>query len=356
MQAMTTEAPFSAQEVIAVTGELVALSQKELAAYVAQIGHQLVKPESNAFSLLVVACQPSGADIAKAKSIDATILTERQFLDRLPVPDLIERAQAEASDPATSKRRLTELAAVVPEAVAQNPLWQILHLQDPNFFDDEIGLLKLRLLQILPDGLFDKLAASISASKISVDVFESSGVDYEDSDAESLSHAISVSDFSISVFCDGGDTVLEDVGPGCEDRLPIAEALRAYLRQPFADLQGFANRYGLDYEEEMSPCDGSPLFLGGLSIEYKDELISYEWGSLPDDKSLISRLKEAGDDVYSGVSLLEVGHRRPLFSCPPVVADDFGTEGWIDFKWVCDCYVPIAEATDADLNLDQEIY
>jgi hypothetical protein len=93
MQAMTTEAPFSAQEVIAVTGELVALSQKELAAYVAQIGHQLVKPESNAFSLLVVACQPSGADIAKAKSIDATILTERQFLDRLPVPDLIERAQ-----------------------------------------------------------------------------------------------------------------------------------------------------------------------------------------------------------------------------------------------------------------------
>ena len=100
---MKAAAPFSNQEVMAVTGKLVVASRRELAGLMAQSGYKLLHPKKSKFSVLIVSCDPSGADIVKAKSMDAKILTERQFLDQLPAPELIERAQAEASDPTTSR-------------------------------------------------------------------------------------------------------------------------------------------------------------------------------------------------------------------------------------------------------------
>lgn len=351
---MTTEAPFSNHEVIAVTGELVVLSENELAAYIAKIGHQLVSPESNAFSFLIVSCQPNGADIAKAKSVDATILTERQFLDRFQATDLMEKLKKEACDPTTPKKRLRQLAAVVPEAVAQNPIWQILHLENPDFLDKEDGVLKLRLLRLVPedlfvpDDLFDDFLEASANRKISVDVYASNGVIYQESDAQCLSGSFQVGNFDITLYCHDCDAEMENVDADCEDRLSISDGVRAYLMKPFGDLREVAAGCGVTCEPSMSPSDGYPFRVGGICIESMDELIEYGLDSFPDDKDLIAQLTEAGVNVYSGVSPVDVGHRRPLFSSPPVADQSRSYEGVIDAQWECDCFVPSVALVDGD--------
>lgn len=344
---MTTEATFSAQEVMAVTGKLVVASRSELADLMAQCGHKYVLPDYSTFSVLVVACDPSGADIVKAKSMDAAILTERQFLDRLPAPELIERAQAEACDPTTSKKRLTELSAVVPEAVARNPLWQMLHLENPGFLAKPEELWKLRLLRLAPAGLLDAVVDSSRDAQISVDVHEVHRGRFEESDEMDLSQSINLNDFEVTLYCHDCDAEMEDVEQ-CDDRLSIGDCIKAYLLAPFDDLREIAEQCGIEYEPSMSPRDGYPLRFGGVNIESEEEFLGYEWDSFPDDKSLIAKLIDAGGGLYRGVSLNEVGQRRPLFSSSPVVDDDSSHEGFITVKWACDCFIPSDDSAEAE--------
>ena len=345
---MKTEAPFSIQEVMAVTGNLVVASRRELAGLMAQSGYKYVHPENSKFSVLVVACDPSGADIVKAKSMDAVILTERQFLDQLPAPELIERAQAEASDPTTSKKRLTELAAVVPEAVVRNPLWQVLHLENPNFLAKEEGLLRLRMLLLAPADLLDVVVESSQDVEISVDVHEVDRGRFEEVDAKDLSQSINLNDFEVTLYCHDCDAEMEDVEQ-CDERLSIGDCIKAYLLTPFDDLREIAEQCGIEYEPSMSPRDGYPLRFGGINIESEEDFLEYERDSLPDDLSLIAKLVDAGEGMYRGVSINEVGHRRPLFSSSPVANDDSSYEGFITVKWACDCFVPEGHVGDAEV-------
>ena len=345
---MKTEAPFSIQEVMAVTGNLVVASRRELAGLMAQSGYKYVHPENSKFSVLVVACDPSGADIVKAKSMDAVILTERQFLDQLPAPELIERAQAEASDPTTSKKRLTELAAVVPEAVVRNPLWQVLHLENPNFLAKEEGLLRLRMLLLAPPDLLDVVVESSQDVEISVDVHEVDRGRFEEVDAKDLSQSINLNDFEVTLYCHDCDAEMEDVEQ-CDERLSIGDCIKAYLLTPFDDLREIAEQCGIEYEPSMSPRDGYPLRFGGINIESEEDFLEYERDSFPDDLSLIAKLVDAGEGMYRGVSINEVGHRRPLFSSSPVANDDSSYEGFITVKWACDCFVPEGHVGDAEV-------
>ena len=335
-------------EVITVTGTPVSLSRTELKKYIVPLGHKLVRTGSSAFTCLVAANQPSPADIAKAKSKDATILTERQFLDRLQATDLMEKLKKEACDPTTSKKRLCQLAAVVPEAVAQNPLWQILHLENPNFLAKEEGLLKLRILVLATADLLDVVVESSQDAEISVDVLEVYRGRFEESDEMDLSHSINLNDFEVTLYCHDCDAEMEDVGQ-CDERLSIGDCIKAYLLTPFDDLREIAEHCGIEYEPSMSPRDGSPLRFGGVNIESEEELLEYEWGSFPDDRSLIAKLVDAGEGLYRGVSINEVGHRRPLFSSSPVANDDSSHEGFITVKWVCDCFVPEGHVGEAEV-------
>lgn len=355
---MKTEAPFSIQEVMAVTGNLVVASRRELAGLMAQSGYKCVRPENSKFSVLVVACNPSGADIVKAKSMDAVILTERQFFDQLPAPELIERAQAEASDPTTSRKRLTELAAVVPEAVVRNPLWQVLHLENPNFLAKEEGLLRLRMLLLAPADLLDVVVESSQDAEISVDVHEVDRGRFEEVDAKDLSHSINLNDFEVTLYCHDCDAEMEDVEQ-CDERLSIGDCIKAYLLTPFDDLREIAEQCGIEYEPSMSPRDGNPLRFGGINIESEEDFLEYELDSFPDDLSLIAKLVDAGEGMYRGVSINEVVHRRPLFSSSPVADDDSSYEGFITVKWACDCFVPSDDLVEAEtrwrrVEMDEE--
>ncbi len=344
---MKTIKLLSNQEVMVVTGKLVVASRRELADLMAQSGYKYVYPEHSKFSVFVVACDPSGADIVKAKSMDAAILTERQFLDRLPAPALIERAQAEASDPTTSKKRLTELAAVVPEAVAQNPLWQVLHLENPSFLDHENGLLRLRLLRLAPEVLLEEFFAESSDTPISVDVYAANGVTFGSSDSQSLSKAFQIDEYSITIHCSDLDASMENVGLACEERLSIGDAIRGYLMSPFDDLQEIAEGCGVtNYDMAWSPRNGSPMRLGGICVESEADLFEYEWDSLPEDQELIDRLVESEDGKYRGISVVDVGERRPLFGSPPVGDEDMANEGVIGVRWDCDCFLPVSGSGD----------
>jgi len=356
---MKTIKLLSNQEVMAVTGKLVVASRRELADLMAQSGYKYVYPEHSKFSVLVVACDPSGADIVKAKSMDAAILTERQFLDRLPAAELIERAQAEACDPTTSKKRLTELAAVVPEAVVRNPLWQVLHLENPNFLAKEDGLLKLRILLMAPPDLLDAVVESSQDAEISVDVHEVHRGRFEESDEMDLSHSINLNDFEVTLYCHNCDAEMEDVEQ-CDERLSIGDCIKAYLLTPFDDLREIAEQCRIEYEPSMSPRDGYPLRFGGVNIESTEDFLEYECDSFPDDSSLIAKLIDSGDGLYHGVSLNEVGQRRPLFGSSPVADDDSSWEGLVTVKWVCDCFVPVGHVGDAEIcwrraEIDEEI-
>lgn len=357
---MTTDTMIPGQELIAVTGKLVAATKEELASALTSSGHRLVSPKSTEFSVLVTGCQPDGADVAKAKTIGAIILTERQFLERFSALELIARLEGEASEPTTSKKRLTELAAVVPEAVARNPLWQILHLENPNFLANENKLMKLRLLQLVPADMLEDLVDSLMDSVISVDVFEIAGATFEGGDANELSHLIRVDDFDVTLYCYDCDANMEDVGIGCEERLSIGASIKAFLLSPFEDIRQIAEQYGIEYEGTMSPRDGYPLRFGGISIESEDEYLEYESDSFPGDSGLIAKLNNTEDGYYVGVSLDEVGERRPLFSSSPVADEDSSCEGFVTLRWVCDCFVTVEELGDGvtkwrKIEIDEEV-
>lgn len=351
--------PVSSQCLVAVTGKLFAASKKEFAKAIASFGYKLVKAKNNDFSILVVGCQPSAEDIAKAKTVDAGILTEGQLLDRLPGLELIARVKDEACDPSTPKRRLTQLAAVVPEAVALNPLWQVLHLENPAFLAKESGLLKLRLLQLAPSHLLDAVIDSSLSAKISVDVHKVCGVSYEGSDAHELDHEIRVNDYVVTLYCNDCDADMEDVDQ-CEERLSIGDCIKAYLDSPFDDLRAIAQQCGIEYEPSMSPRNGYPFRFAGMNIESEKEFLEYERYSFPDDSSLIGRLKELPDRSYGGVSLNEVGERRPLFSAYPEADEDYANEGMITVKWSCECFAPTGDSGESDtrwqkMRIDEDI-
>jgi hypothetical protein len=356
---MVIDTPTSSQDLIAISGKLMAASKKELANIAAGFGHRIVSPKNNGFSILVAGCQPDGAAIAKAKSTDTAVLTERQFLDRLPAPGLIERAKAEACDPTTSKKRLTELAAVVPEAVVRNPLWQMLHLENPSFLAKENGLLKLRLLQLASSDLLDAVVHSAGDAEISVDVHEVTRGYFEESDAHDLSREIKLSEFVVTIYCYDCDAEMEDLEQ-CDERLSIGDCIKAFLLTPFDDLRAIAERCGIEYEPGMSPRDGYPLRFAGINIESEEEFFEYESDSFPDDSSLIGKLNNTGEGIYDGFSLNEAGERRPLFSSSPVADEDYSYEGIVTLKWVCDCFVPIGELGCAEtkwrrIEIDEEI-
>jgi hypothetical protein len=152
---------------------------------------------------------------------------------------------------------------------------------------------------------------------------------------------------------------MEDVGQ-CDERLSIGDCIKAYLLTPFADLREIAEQCGIEYEPSMSPRDGYPLRFGGVNIESKEDFLEYECDSFPDDRSLIAKLIDSGDGLYRGVSVNEVGQRRPLFSSSPVVDDDSSYEGFITVKWACDCFVPSDDLVEVEtswsrVEIDEEI-
>ena len=163
-----------------------------------------------------------------------------------------------------------------------------------------------------------------------------------------LSHSINLNDFEVTLYCHDCDAEMEDVEQ-CNERLSIGDCIKAYLLTPFDDLREIAEQFGIEYEPSMSPRDGYPLRFGGVNIESEEEFLEYEWDSFPDDRSLIAKLVDAGEGVYRGVSLNEVGHRRPLFSSSPVADDDSSYEGLITVKWVCDCFVPEGHVGEAEV-------
>lgn len=346
---MTDLQPAS-QTTLAVTGKPVACALKEIATHASQLGYQLVRPDTDAFSILVVACDPQAADISRARLLGARIMTERQFLDDLAAPDLLRGAMDEASDPTTSKSRLTQLAAIVPEAVAQNPLWQILHLEDPDFLTREDPVMKLRLLKHAPAGRLEDLADMLTDELISVDVFEIHGASYEEADPEQLRHSVDLDGFEVTLSCHDCDAEMEDVGDGCDERLSIGDCIKAYIFKPFEDLQSIAEQCGLEYEEAMSPCDGYPFRVGEIEIDNGEELLGYEWSSFPDDQDLIARLVDTGDGIHRGLSVKEVGARRPLFGAPPVADEETSDEGAITVRWSCDCFLPVRDSGDSETS------
>lgn len=348
------------QEVIAVTGKLVAASRKELAKNVSQLGHRMIAPEKTGITILVAAGQPNADHIAIAKSIDATILTERQFIEWLGVPGLIESISQQACDPKTSKRRLTQLAAVVPDAVAQNPIWQILHLANPNFLAKEDLLLKMRLLKLAPEALLHHFVLATSGSMLGVDVYADNGVIYNTSDDTRGSAAMRLGEYTIAFHSSECDAEMEDCGPGCDERLSIGQGMRAYLLSPFEYLQKIASDYGIEYEHVMSPCNGSPFRISDIELTDGEwGLDSYDLDTFPDDASLIARLVKVGEGLYRGVTLNEVDCKRPLFGCPPSVDQDSDNEGIITVGWSCDCFIPLTgEGGDrvvwSKVNIDEQ--
>ena len=356
---MAVTTPASGQILIAVTGKLVAASKREFARAIIGFGYKLVKANTNGFSILVVGCHPNAEDITQAKTINATIFTERQLLDQIHGLELSEKIKTEAHDPSTPKKRLAQLAAVAPDAVAQNPLWQILHLENPAFLAKESNLLKLRLLRLAPSELLDAVVDSSRNSEISVDVHRVCGTSYEDSDEHELCHEIKVNDYVVTLYCHDCDADMEDV-ESCEERLSIGDCIKAYLHSPFDDLRAIAQQCGIEYEPNMSPRNGWPLRFAGINIESEEEFLEYESDSFPDDGSLIGRLKELADGAYGGVSLNEVGERRPLFTAHPVADEDASYEGMITVKWTCMCFAPTGDSGDSDtrwqkVRIDEDI-
>ena len=345
-----TDLQSASQTTLAVTGKPVACALKEIATHASQLGYQFVRPDTDAFSILVVACDPQAADINRARLLGARIMAERQFLDGLLAPDPLRGAMDEASDPTTSKSRLTQLAAIVPEAVAQNPLWQILHLEDSDFLTREDSVMKLRLLRHAPYDQLEDLADMLTDEPISVDVFEIHGASYGEVDPGQLAHSVDLAGFEVTLSCSDCDAEMEDVGDGCDERLLIGDCIRAYALRPFDDLQGIAEQCGLEYEDNMSPCDGYPFRVSEIQIDNGEELLGYEWSSLPDDQDLIARLVDTGDGVHRGVSVKEVGARRPLFGAPPVADEETSDEGAITLRWSCNCFLPVRDSGDSETS------
>ena len=81
-------------------------------------------------------------------------------------------------------QRLQQLVLEDPIKASQDPIWQLLHLEDKNFLRKLPGLLKLHLLglALLSEEDREALRERLSGIDISVDAFEIESTDYDEAD------------------------------------------------------------------------------------------------------------------------------------------------------------------------------
>lgn len=341
---------------IGLSGQIVLLETRDLEVLAESTGARLIVNQPESLGLLVAGVDPDSRVIQKAKQAGAMILTEREFLEHISAADLLKAANEEAQNPATSRLRLCQLAAVVPEGVATNPIWKLLYLENQHFLDSEEGLLKLRLMRLANwDEPFGK-DEQLNDDPLPVDIYSIDNVTYDEQSSEDLRHSFQVEDYTITLYCHDLDADMEDVGEGCDDRLTLKDAIEAYFFKPFDCLQDVAENCGVTYEESMSPSNGYPMGMEGMIIECGSSEIEFELDRMPVDTGLIAKLIEESSDEYTGVSADDLGELRPLFSARPTVDDDGANEGWITATWSCECFIPANKpGTDSVVWLKRQI-
>jgi hypothetical protein len=243
-------------------------------------------------------------------------------------------------------QRLQQLVLEDPIKASQDPIWQLLHLEDKNFLRKLPGLLKLHLLglALLSEEDREALRERLSGIDISVDAFEIESTDYDEADCI-LESEIEIEGYCIKIFCYNTSAEMEDVEECCE-RLPLADTIIGYLEDKDQDLQEFAGACDIEYEPCMSPSDGYPMRPGGISIESNTGFWEFEHCSFPDDAPLINILSKEGDLYILGIEHATSDKQRLLFSSAPSWDDEHGLEGSITASWNCDSYVPVDGANE----------
>ena len=243
-------------------------------------------------------------------------------------------------------QRLQQLILEDPRKASQDPIWQLLHLEDKNFLKKLPGRLKLYLLDLvlLCEDDQEALRERLSGIDITVDVFEIESTDYDEADCI-LESEIEIEGFCVKIFCYDTCAEMEDLEE-CSERLPLAATIIGFLEDKEQDLQDFAGSCDIDYEPCMSPAGGYPMRPGGISIESSTGFWEFEYCSFPNDAALINALSKEGDLYTFGVEHATSDSLRPLFSSGPSWDDDLGVEGSITASWNCDCYVPISIANE----------
>jgi hypothetical protein len=245
----------------------------------------------------------------------------------------------------TRKDQLEDLVITDPKAAAQDPIWQLLHLEDKHFLRKQSGRLKLHLLGLLSEDDQELLQERLSGTAIPVDVFEIDSCNYDDSECF-LSKEVQVEGFSVDIFCYDTSAVMVDCEQ-CNERLPLAEVVIAFHNDRNQDLRVFAKSCGIEYEPNLSPKDGYPMRPGGVSVEIDADSWEFEEDSFPDDSEIIKQLtKEANLYVLKEEGLVVSDGLRPLFSSAPSWDDDWGTGGSVNVSWNCDCYIPVTGPED----------
>lgn len=233
------------------------------------------------------------------------------------------------------------LASSLEEAV-KNPIWQILHLEDPHFLFKVSGRVKLRLLELAQKSDLITLSDCLIGRDLPVNIFEIESFEYEESD--SLEEAFQVDSAIISCYCYDPDADLEDLHE-CNS-VPLSAVLTVFLDDPEQSLQSAVEKNGFEYEHCISPRNGYPMRPGGVKIETSNGFWQFEYDTFPEDFVALSKLDQEGeyyflrseDDYRTG--------ERPLFSSSPSWDDNLCVDGCIHMEWKCDCYVPV-EAGDS---------
>ena len=238
------------------------------------------------------------------------------------------------------ENRLQQLVIADPTAAAKDPIWQLLHLEDKHFLRKQPGPLKLHLLGLLSEEDQETLEERLSGKEVPIDIFEIESCDYDDTDCF-LETEFAIQEFSIKVFCYDTCAEMKDVDE-CDEHLPLADSIIAFLENKDQDLQEFAETCGIEYEPNMSPDDGYPMRPGGVSIESDTGFWEFEECSFPDDTALIKQLTQEADFYVLEEDLATSNDLRPLFSSGPSWDDDLGTEGSVSMSWHCESYIPIA--------------
>jgi len=334
--------PLSGQTVV-ITGSLCGLSKRDTKKLVVATGGTMRQMPHNKPSVLIIGREGKSSEVDSALRFGAKVITERDLLDMVGATSILDKLIKEAHDFNTPRNRLYRLASVVPEAVIDNPIWKDLYAKDPEFIATLPGSVKLKFLSLINKTSLAQLADVLRGINLKCDIFQVESAHLLEDKSICLSHSFQAQSCFLTLICSDLDADLEDVGIGCEDKLPLATAITAYLLNSLENLQDIASECGLFYEPSMSPRNGYPMHPESIELRYGERLYEWAWDNIPIDEELICTLLSSDDGLFYLPDSYK-GAIGPIFTDPPIFDESQAEEGILRGEWNTECYLPIVSS------------